>query len=223
MRLLLDTQIFLWYITNDAKLPVKFLKAIRDPANEVYLSVASIWEMVIKYHLGKLLLPHPPAEYLPRQRPRTADRRRSHAASGNIALIASRSLRPNIGGANTSAWVDNCHSRPGNPGLSRCVFGASLNDTLHLPGPLVKHCVARNRNAAPGRCKGWFAGAALPAHIAAELARRSHLARALQHSGHSHTSANSIGNGYPPAVTRSGRSSCEFGNMRDQTSVYSRV
>ena len=34
---------------------------------------------------------------------------------------------------------------------------AGPNDTLHLPGPLVKHCIARNRNAAPVRCKGWFA------------------------------------------------------------------
>jgi hypothetical protein len=34
----------------------------------------------------------------------------------------------------------------------------SPNDTLHLPGPLVKRCVAKNRNAAPVRCKGWFAG-----------------------------------------------------------------
>ena len=68
MRLLLDTHIFLWYITNDSKLPAKFLHALRDPANEVYLSAASIWEAVIKYHLGKLPLPHPPATYLPRQR-----------------------------------------------------------------------------------------------------------------------------------------------------------
>ena len=68
MRLLLDTHIFLWYITNYARLPVKFGNAIRGPANEVYLSIASIWEVVVKYHLGKLTLPHPPAEYLPRQR-----------------------------------------------------------------------------------------------------------------------------------------------------------
>ena len=40
----------------------------QDPANEVYLSVASVWEAVIKYHLGKLPLPTPPADYLPRQR-----------------------------------------------------------------------------------------------------------------------------------------------------------
>jgi hypothetical protein len=36
----------------------------------------------------------------------------------------------------------------------------SRNDTLQTPGPLMKHCVARNRNAAPVRCKGWFASGA---------------------------------------------------------------
>ncbi len=68
MRLLLDTHIFLWYITADSRLPAPFLGAIRDPTNEVYLSVASIWEAVIKHGLGKLHLPAPPAEYLPQQR-----------------------------------------------------------------------------------------------------------------------------------------------------------
>jgi PIN domain nuclease of toxin-antitoxin system len=57
MRLLLDTHIFLWYISADPQLPVAFRDAIRDPANEVYLSVASVWEAVIKYALGKLPLP----------------------------------------------------------------------------------------------------------------------------------------------------------------------
>ena len=68
MRLLLDTHVFLWYITADSRLPAPFLVAIREPTNEVYLSVASIWEAVIKYGLGKLPLPSPPAEYLPQQR-----------------------------------------------------------------------------------------------------------------------------------------------------------
>jgi hypothetical protein len=49
MRLLLDTHVFLWYISADPQLPVAFRDAIRDPANEVYLSVASVWEAVIKY------------------------------------------------------------------------------------------------------------------------------------------------------------------------------
>lgn len=68
MRLLLDTHIFLWYITADPKLPMALRDAIRDPANEVYLSVASVWEAVIKYGLGKLPLSVSPAEYLPHQR-----------------------------------------------------------------------------------------------------------------------------------------------------------
>jgi PIN domain nuclease of toxin-antitoxin system len=68
MRLLLDTHVFLWYISADPKLPATFQAAIQDPANEVYLSVASVWEAVIKYHLGKLPLPSPPADYLPQQR-----------------------------------------------------------------------------------------------------------------------------------------------------------
>lgn len=68
MRLLLDTHVFLWYITADPKLPATFQAASQDPANEVYLSVASVWEAIIKYHLGKLPLPAPPAEHLPRQR-----------------------------------------------------------------------------------------------------------------------------------------------------------
>ncbi len=68
MRLLLDTHVFLWYISADAQLPVRFREAIRDSGNEVYLSVASVWEAVIKYALGKLPLPQAPAEYLPMQR-----------------------------------------------------------------------------------------------------------------------------------------------------------
>jgi PIN domain nuclease of toxin-antitoxin system len=68
MRLLLDTHVFLWYITADSRLPAPFLAAIREPTNEVDLSVASIWEAVIKHGLGKLPLPAPPATYLPQQR-----------------------------------------------------------------------------------------------------------------------------------------------------------
>jgi PIN domain nuclease of toxin-antitoxin system len=45
-----------------------FVAAVREPTNDVYLSVASIWEAVIKHGLGKLPLPAPPAEYLPGQR-----------------------------------------------------------------------------------------------------------------------------------------------------------
>ena len=68
MKLLLDTHVFLWYISADPKLPSAFRSAIENPQNETYLSVVSVWEAVIKYALGKLPLLVPPAEYLPQQR-----------------------------------------------------------------------------------------------------------------------------------------------------------
>jgi PIN domain nuclease of toxin-antitoxin system len=68
MKLLLDTHFFLWYISADPRLPTAHRTAIQDPGNEVFLSVASVWETVIKYGLRRLVLPAPPDEYLPRQR-----------------------------------------------------------------------------------------------------------------------------------------------------------
>jgi PIN domain nuclease of toxin-antitoxin system len=68
VRILLDTHIFLWYIAGDTRLPAAYKTAIQDPTNEVFLSVTSIWESVIKHQLGKLPLPSPPASYLPQRR-----------------------------------------------------------------------------------------------------------------------------------------------------------
>ena len=64
MKLLLDTHAFLWYITNDARLPRHAYDAIRDKSNQVYLSVVSVWETLVKYQIGKLPLPSPPDEYI---------------------------------------------------------------------------------------------------------------------------------------------------------------
>lgn len=68
MKLLLDTHVFLWYISADHRLPHAWQNLIRDSANDVYLSTASVWEAVVKHSLGKLVLPEPPADYLPRLR-----------------------------------------------------------------------------------------------------------------------------------------------------------
>ena len=68
MRLLLDTHVFLWYVSGDERLSEDLREAIRDPANEVFLSVASSWEAVIKHSLGKLPLPAPAADFLPKER-----------------------------------------------------------------------------------------------------------------------------------------------------------
>lgn len=64
MKLLLDTHAFLWYISNDPKLPRYAFDAIRDKSNEVHLSVVSVWEALVKNQTGKLPLPAPADEYI---------------------------------------------------------------------------------------------------------------------------------------------------------------
>jgi len=68
MKILLDTHIFLWFISGDAQLSTDVRDAIRDPDNQVYLSAVSVWEAIVKYQLGKLPLPEHPETYLPKQR-----------------------------------------------------------------------------------------------------------------------------------------------------------
>lgn len=70
MKLLLDTHIFLWFISGDGRLPAGVRSAIQSFDNEVFLSVVSLWEATVKYQLGKLPLPQPPNVYLPLQRER---------------------------------------------------------------------------------------------------------------------------------------------------------
>jgi PIN domain nuclease of toxin-antitoxin system len=68
MRILLDTHIFLWFISGDIQLSTDVRDAIREPDNEIYLSAVSVWEAIVKYQLGKLPLPEHPETYLPKQR-----------------------------------------------------------------------------------------------------------------------------------------------------------
>lgn len=67
MKLLLDTHTFIWWDSDPAQLSAPALAAVRDPANEVWLSVASVWEMVIKAQLGKLTLRLPLADIVAQQ------------------------------------------------------------------------------------------------------------------------------------------------------------
>jgi PIN domain nuclease of toxin-antitoxin system len=68
MRILLDTHVFLWFISGDMRIPPKYRLAIENPANEVFLSVVSLWEAAIKHATGKLQFPIPPGEMLPIER-----------------------------------------------------------------------------------------------------------------------------------------------------------
>ncbi|MGK7893312.1 MAG: type II toxin-antitoxin system VapC family toxin [Xenococcus sp. (in: cyanobacteria)] len=56
MKLLLDTHTFLWFVNDNPRLSDHLKDLIEDENNVSYLSVASLWEMSIKYNLGKLTL-----------------------------------------------------------------------------------------------------------------------------------------------------------------------
>ncbi|MBU6170712.1 MAG: type II toxin-antitoxin system VapC family toxin [Verrucomicrobia bacterium] len=56
--MLLDTCSLLWFLRNDEELSESAAVAIEDPANEVFVSVVSIWEIAIKAGLGKIRVPN---------------------------------------------------------------------------------------------------------------------------------------------------------------------
>lgn len=60
MKLLLDTHSALWVFAGSSEISQQLQDDITDPANEVYFSHVSAWEIVIKHTLGKLKLPNPP-------------------------------------------------------------------------------------------------------------------------------------------------------------------
>ena len=67
MTLLLDTHALLWFLTNDSSLNARARGAIEDSANTTHVSSVSLWEVAIKFALGKLKLPAPYADIFPRQ------------------------------------------------------------------------------------------------------------------------------------------------------------
>jgi PIN domain nuclease of toxin-antitoxin system len=85
MRLLLDTHAWLWLQVSPQRFSEATLELLSDVRNELLLSAASCWEIALKYALGKLLLPLPPAQYVPSRMER----------SGTTALpiIAAHALR----------------------------------------------------------------------------------------------------------------------------------
>lgn len=54
MRLLLDTQLILWWLNGDRALPEAAVMHARQPDATVFVSKASLWEMAIKAAIGKL-------------------------------------------------------------------------------------------------------------------------------------------------------------------------
>lgn len=66
MRLLLDTQIFLWYLDRTARIPAAARQAIDDGENAVLVSAVVIWEIAVKTSAGRLAIPPAELRQLPR-------------------------------------------------------------------------------------------------------------------------------------------------------------
>ncbi len=67
MKLLLDTHIFLWWITDAPELSENARKLIRERRNRLFWSAASSWEIAIKYASGKLPLPEQPNKFISKE------------------------------------------------------------------------------------------------------------------------------------------------------------
>jgi PIN domain nuclease of toxin-antitoxin system len=67
MKLLLDTHTLIWMTSEPHKLSAAASIAITDSSNEVWLSIASIWEIQIKVQIGKLACNPPLAEMVQAQ------------------------------------------------------------------------------------------------------------------------------------------------------------
>ena len=64
MKILLDTHIFLWAITDDPRMTKKQRAVFENGSNDLYLSTASIWEMLPLVGVGTLPLPTPAVAYI---------------------------------------------------------------------------------------------------------------------------------------------------------------
>jgi PIN domain nuclease of toxin-antitoxin system len=59
VKVLLDTHVFLWSKSNDSRMSSTAWSLLRDPANQLYLSAASVAEIAIKVGIGKMSLDVP--------------------------------------------------------------------------------------------------------------------------------------------------------------------
>ena len=77
MNFLLDTSTFLWYVSAHPELSPQANTIIGDPINNVHVSLVSIWELAIKFRIGKLeLTPRPLSAWLDK-----------HLAANNFRLL----------------------------------------------------------------------------------------------------------------------------------------
>jgi PIN domain nuclease of toxin-antitoxin system len=85
VRLLLDTQCWLWWFAQPERLNEEVITLMADETNELWFSVASIWEMGIKVAIKKLPLPEPIDSYI--------SSRMVQLGAGSLEITAPHALR----------------------------------------------------------------------------------------------------------------------------------
>jgi len=85
VRLLLDTQCWLWWFAQPDKLSENVIEQIANESNELWFSVASVWEMGIKVSIGKLPLPEQIDNYV--------STRMTQLGARSLEINASHALR----------------------------------------------------------------------------------------------------------------------------------
>ena len=76
MRLLLDTQSFIWWMEENSRLAEPAMTAIADRENDVFLSVVSSWELALLVQRQRIQIPAPLPEYV-----------RSRVASNSLQVL----------------------------------------------------------------------------------------------------------------------------------------
>src|SRR4051794_22051324 len=66
MRLLVDSHSLIWAVDDPSRLSPAATVALQDPANELLMSAATVWEIAIKVGLGKLTLSLPYRDWMNR-------------------------------------------------------------------------------------------------------------------------------------------------------------
>jgi len=65
MKFLLDTNVFLWGLSEEYKLNLTAQEILTSSTSELYFSAVGAWVIEIKFALGSLPLPKAPSEYIP--------------------------------------------------------------------------------------------------------------------------------------------------------------
>ncbi len=89
MRILVDTQCWIWMTASPERFSPEARALVETTEHDLYLSAASSWEIAIKYSIGKLRLPEPPGKYVPGRMDKTRVRALAidHAHALQVATL----------------------------------------------------------------------------------------------------------------------------------------